>query len=256
MCQTWITLHCVFAYIVLASASLLIVIRVIAIWNKDKIIMTIAIGVWVINVASLIISATRLRYHWFAPLSVCVPANVHVLKPNLISTLITDIVLLLVMLVGLHRARLDGGGLLSLGEILWKQGIIWLFLATMAEVPPVVLMCLDLNAVFDAMFTLPLVVTLSIAATRIHRSLVDHVHGSTVIRDSRGCSYPCSNIMQNPVAHNTDQFNRTEGTVHTTRVQYPTTHMSRDITMDMDKEGHHKPSVLIADEDLERGVTK
>jgi hypothetical protein len=62
--------------------------------------------------------------------------------------------------------------------------------------------------------------------------------------------------MQNPVAHSTEQFNRTEGTVHTTRVQYPTPQMSGDTTMDMDKEGHRKPSVLIPDEDLERGVRK
>jgi hypothetical protein len=75
---------------------------------------------------------------------------------NAIATLVSDVVLLLTMLVGLLRLNRNGvmGGF---GQLLWKQvcsaavsssliadmfsmgkGLVWLFLATVAEVPPVV----------------------------------------------------------------------------------------------------------------------
>jgi hypothetical protein len=59
-------------------------------------------------------------------LDTCLLLNVQIIKLNFISTLITDIALLLVMLIGLLRLCRDGGGMLSLGRILWKQvGWLW-----------------------------------------------------------------------------------------------------------------------------------
>jgi hypothetical protein len=51
----------------------------------------------------------------------CTPKNIQITKINLISTLVTDVVLLLIMLVGLLRLRVKGVGMLSLGQLLWKQ---------------------------------------------------------------------------------------------------------------------------------------
>lgn len=42
-------------------------------------------------------------------------------KPTVFASLITDVVLLLIMLVGLLRMRLDRSGSFALGRILWKQ---------------------------------------------------------------------------------------------------------------------------------------
>ena len=73
--------------------------------------------------------------------------------------LISDIVLLVTMLIGLLRLRQHGVGTRGLGLLLWKQvgcflvsslfspsanvisvrqGLIWLLIATVAEVPPIV----------------------------------------------------------------------------------------------------------------------
>lgn len=38
-----------------------------------------------------------------------------------IVTLVTDIVLLLIMLVGVFRLRRDGGGAMALGRLFWNQ---------------------------------------------------------------------------------------------------------------------------------------
>jgi hypothetical protein len=78
--------------------------------------------------------------------------------PTLISMLVTDLVLLVTMLIGLLHVRHHGAGRFALRRLVWKQvrwrqslgslvpanvisvweGIIWLFAATAAELPPVV----------------------------------------------------------------------------------------------------------------------
>jgi hypothetical protein len=42
-------------------------------------------------------------------------------KTNVIVTLIADIVLLLIVLIGLLRLLYDGSGSFALGRLLWKQ---------------------------------------------------------------------------------------------------------------------------------------
>jgi len=42
------------------------------------------------------------------------------------------------MLIGLLRLRFHENGAFSMGRFLWKQGLIWLFIATVSEVPPAV----------------------------------------------------------------------------------------------------------------------
>jgi hypothetical protein len=94
-------------------------------------------------------------------------------KSSIIVTLITDIILLLIVLIGLLRLLHDGSGSFALGRLLWKQvgrcgpnsdllsqfaslfplpkGVIWLLIATVAEVPPTV--C---SASFLVCFCLPI----------------------------------------------------------------------------------------------------
>jgi hypothetical protein len=89
----------------------------------------------------------------------CIILNTEKHKPSIISTLITDIVLLLIVLIGLLPLLHDRGGSFALGRLLWKQvrsgrsrftvsqftylfplpkGVIWLLIATVVEVPPTV----------------------------------------------------------------------------------------------------------------------
>jgi len=108
-----------------------------------------------------------------------VATNIRSTKPAVIATLATDLVLLLTMLVGLFGMRRYGGGRFGLGSFLWKQGVAWLLIATVAEVPPAVFLSLNLNDPLDAMFQFPTFITMSIAATRMHRSLADYGSGSS-----------------------------------------------------------------------------
>ncbi|KAN0141802.1 hypothetical protein V8E53_000264 [Lactarius tabidus] len=171
-CQLWVVFCIIFASLALAAASSLIVIRIIAIWNRNRIAMAIAMLAWSTNVAFLIHYPTQVHAAWAPEQSVCEVLNTESGNKNVIATLITDVVLLLTMLFGLLRLR-QHGTMFALGQLLWNQGLVWLFFASVAEVPPVVFIILNLNAPFNLMFQLSGLVVMSIAATRMHRSLTE-----------------------------------------------------------------------------------
>jgi hypothetical protein len=85
--------------------------------------------------------------------------NLHISKLNILVTLATDIILLLIMFFGLLRLGFHERSAFGLGRLLWKQvgryfslavvffayivvrihkGVTWLLVATIAEVPPAV----------------------------------------------------------------------------------------------------------------------
>jgi hypothetical protein len=53
----------------------------------------------------------------------CLLTNLEVTKPNIIASLVSDVVLLLIMLTGILRLRLEEGNDFGLGHILWNQ--VW-----------------------------------------------------------------------------------------------------------------------------------
>ena len=87
-------------------------------------------------------------------------ANLHILELNILVTLATDVILLLIMFFGLLRLGFHERGTFGLGRLMWKQvgyrcfslsvvlsaymvvcihkGVIWLLVATIAEVLPAV----------------------------------------------------------------------------------------------------------------------
>ncbi|KAF8491223.1 hypothetical protein F5888DRAFT_1075822 [Russula emetica] len=180
-CQVWITFQLTFAFLGLAAASLLIISRIVAIWNKNRLVVGTAITVWATNASVVILGIARMRSSWDPILQECMMLNTEKDKFSVISILISDIVLLLIVLIGLLRLLHDSGGTFALGRLLWKQGVIWLLIATVAEVPPTVFIVLNLNASFNLMSQLPSLIAMAIAATRIYRNLADFAYGSTDI---------------------------------------------------------------------------
>ncbi|KAN0141799.1 hypothetical protein V8E53_000261 [Lactarius tabidus] len=171
-CQLWVIFLATFSYLAFAAASLLIVIRIIAIWERNRIAVVIAICAWSTNVAFFIHSITVLHSTWVPAQSVCGVLNSESSNKNVVGTFITDVVLLLTMLVGLLRLR-RRNIMFGFGQLLWKQGLIWLLLATVAELPPAVFIILNLNDPLNLMFQAPALIWMTIAATRMYRSLTD-----------------------------------------------------------------------------------
>ncbi|KAH9954860.1 hypothetical protein BC827DRAFT_922878 [Russula dissimulans] len=192
-CQFWLTFTVTTGYAAVATASLLIALRVIAIWNRNKIVYAIAMSAWVTNVACIMQAIVRLRSIWSPTARTCVVSNSTATRVNIIVTLATDTVMLLIMLVGLLRWRFREGGASGLGRFLWIQGLIWLLLATIGYLPATIFISLDLNAPFNLMFGASTVTTVSIAATRMYRTLTDYYNNrditiSSPIRSRRPAS--------------------------------------------------------------------
>ncbi|KAH9958705.1 hypothetical protein BC827DRAFT_546512 [Russula dissimulans] len=166
-CQLWVTFQLLLAHIAVATASLVVYV--------------IAMGAWVTNLACLIRGIVLIRSVWSPLTSTCMSPNSAVTDLNWIVSLSTDTLLLLIMLLSLFRRRYEYDGVSSLRRLLWNQGLIWLLLVTIAYVLPVVFITLNLNASFNMMFQTPALVTLSIAATRMYRSLTDFRSHATSI---------------------------------------------------------------------------
>ncbi|KAH9956517.1 hypothetical protein BC827DRAFT_1385966 [Russula dissimulans] len=174
-----------FGYIAFSGGSFLILLRMIAIWNKRKSIIAIAAIMWGTYVAFLIQGIVRayiyaqIRSAYLETMNICMVTNVQSLKLNIIVTLVSDILLLLIMLIGLLRLRYHEHGAFSMGRLLWKQGLIWLFIATASEVPQAIHSTTYVFICYLWLFWVPSLVALSIAATRIHRSLADFAYENT-----------------------------------------------------------------------------
>lgn len=100
-------------------------------------------------------------------------ANPHIANINALISFTTDIILLLIMFFGLFRLHFHKS-VFGMGRLLWRQGPVWLLVAFIADILPLVFLCLNLNDPLDVMCLTPSIVALSIAATRIHRGLVDY----------------------------------------------------------------------------------
>jgi len=102
----------------------------------------------------------------------CVIPNAHVAFAGVIATLSCDAILMFSVLWGLFRRRPAYS--YGIWGVLWNQGLIWTTLVTIAEVPTVVLFCLNLDPVINLAPSPPEVVIIAVGATRLYRSLHDY----------------------------------------------------------------------------------
>jgi len=134
---------------------------------------------------------------------------------------------------------------------MWKQGVLWFILATICEIPPTVFICLNLNDAYNLMFLMPWLITLSIAATRMYRTLADF-GSSTISHESAPDSHTVPRSRGTPAAPAT--LARLEVAVHRTYEEHrksPMSHGSPSVGVDMDVELQDKPGVLILDDNGE-----
>ncbi|KAH9974529.1 hypothetical protein BJV77DRAFT_643107 [Russula vinacea] len=135
-CQASATSTWFSAVLGLGPGSLLIVLRIFAIWNGNKVMVAISAGLWGFTVSLLFLGVVRVNSRLqfftlvlstsrFAPYGSLWQQmynhNVETSKLSLVSLFVTDCTLLLIMLVGLLRLRSHGGGTLELGRLLWNR---------------------------------------------------------------------------------------------------------------------------------------
>ncbi|KAI0318215.1 hypothetical protein OF83DRAFT_1083056 [Amylostereum chailletii] len=166
-------------------SSCIILIRVIAIWERDMFIILVGWGVWLGNVAALvydvIVASSSCDFTaggslnnppfpvWqlrFVPIAggECTVENAQKTLAQFVMFLATELFLLSLMLAGLLKRRMGTSRPMGVWRTLHSQGWIWLLLSMIAESPNVVLLVFNLNDGPDS--------RKSIGAARMYRGFV------------------------------------------------------------------------------------
>ncbi|KAH9985086.1 hypothetical protein BJV77DRAFT_139589 [Russula vinacea] len=209
-------------------------------FQLNKFAVMLAVIVWGIDVVSHIQNTARVRSVRVPGQSFCAPVQTESTILYFIPSIISDIVLLLIMFFGLLILRRRGGGTIGLTYLLWKQGVIWLALATATEVLPLVFIILNMKHHYNnstpQMLQTPGLVMMIIAATRMHRALVDFASESSDMAhvNVQASSLVISKTKQTDAAPTT--LHRIEIAVDTAFEQHPTAQITDDDSSDISTE--------------------
>ncbi|KAI0281010.1 hypothetical protein BGY98DRAFT_270526 [Russula aff. rugulosa BPL654] len=177
-CQAWLVFGSVIATLgCYGLGSILIILRIFAIWERNKVIMAITIVIFVSNISYQLSGVVNTRAVWDPATKSCLRLGLTDVKGLALGALITDTSLLLIMLAGLLRLRQRDGSFHDLAYILWKQGAMWLAIAAASQFPQVLTLFLNVNVAYKEIFFIPAVITIVIAGTRMYRDLT--YYGST-----------------------------------------------------------------------------
>ncbi|KZV67817.1 hypothetical protein PENSPDRAFT_754618 [Peniophora sp. CONT] len=154
------------------AATTLLFVRVGSVWRWDKRVTVVFLLMLTANTALSIYSTVQIRsFYQFVSITTpaCPISGFNSNIPNVFMNLVTDTGLLCMLFIGLRRwgdARAFG-----LWNLLWNQGLIYVALFVIVDLPFLVFLFLDLNGIISIMFSLPPALILPIAATRFYRSL-------------------------------------------------------------------------------------
>ncbi|KAI9438350.1 hypothetical protein H4582DRAFT_2076946 [Lactarius indigo] len=168
-CQAVTVMTFVSAYLTLLFASALIALRITALWEHNKSVIAIAFTSWLSNFVIYVYSTVKSRGGWTG--SVCVIQDTFRTNISTFSTLAMDFLFLTLLLVGLLRWKVRSGGIF---QFMYAQGLAWVLVVALAEIPPAVFIALELNDPFNMMFQVVGLSMMSIGASRTYRGLVDY----------------------------------------------------------------------------------
>jgi len=155
----------------IGSASTMLMIRTIAIWNRAPLVtaplVIASLGQWGV----LLRGSTTVRSSWSDTLGACVISNVlpRATEWTYLYTMSFDLVVLVLTTIGLVRSP----GRSSLWQLLFRQGVIYFLIAFVANTVTVVFLLLNLNVIMSAIFSFPASTASSIAACRSFVSLTN-----------------------------------------------------------------------------------
>jgi len=169
-CQVLVSMTFTFFPLAILSASLLVFLRVYALWEGNNVVIVIASAFWLADAIAFIYVLATSSGYWSN--GSCTIDRIMHIRISVISTFISDLALLALMLSGILRwkgpRKIDGTWWL-----LYKQGLAWIVLFALAEVPPLVLIILNLNNYMDFMFLAPGVMAMTVGASRLYLGLVN-----------------------------------------------------------------------------------
>ncbi|KAH9999662.1 hypothetical protein BJV74DRAFT_166007 [Russula compacta] len=169
-CRATVIMNYIFGYLSILFASSLIILRIYALWEKHRMVTAVASGCWLANAISYTYSVATFvgqRIGMF-----CEEDNTLHNRISIFCTFTTDLILLALMLAGVLRWKGEGESG-YLWWLLYTQGLAWVVVFALAEVPPVVFIILDLNYPMNRMSLFPAVIILSVGASRFYLGLIN-----------------------------------------------------------------------------------
>ncbi|VDB85589.1 unnamed protein product [Peniophora sp. CBMAI 1063] len=171
-CEGWLLSVFVLGFLAFELASILVAIRVVAIWQHSRPVMALIGAALLTQFAFIIYVSSQANAHWDPVGKGCAFEDTEAARKFYTTTLVVDTFLLVLMFVGLARVR--DARTHGLWRFLWVQGFMWVVLVMIVEIPSVTLLWLNLNQPMNVIFTTPELVALVIAATRMYRSLSNY----------------------------------------------------------------------------------
>ncbi|KAG9104049.1 hypothetical protein FRC06_005946 [Ceratobasidium sp. 370] len=175
-CQIFYTIIQLFGNIAIGTSSALLMLRVIAIWSRNRYILlgllTIALGHWTI----LFLGVISVRSAWNPAANVCIVTGTSTTLLRLVYgyTMAFDLMVLIVSTAGLLRSGGRQGS--DLWKLLFRDGIVYFVVAFVGNAVASVFTILHLNAAMDIIFTVPAATFSCIVACRAVRRLSEWAH--------------------------------------------------------------------------------
>ncbi|KAI0754416.1 hypothetical protein C8Q80DRAFT_1094109 [Daedaleopsis nitida] len=186
-CQALYTFNQIFGQAASGFASINLSIRTMALWSHDKRvvapIIVIILGHW-----SLILQGVLVKASW-DPMAGCVVSGTSntILAATFIYSMCFDLFILLLssykLVIGVQ------GGRSQLMTLLFKDGLVYFFIAFFSNLLAVVFILLNLNAIMSVIFNVPAAIFSTIVACRAVRRLTNFSQKGPEVFSSTGHSF-------------------------------------------------------------------
>ncbi|KAF7316096.1 hypothetical protein MIND_00127700 [Mycena indigotica] len=186
-CQSLYTFNQLAGDAAVGFASINLSLRTIAIWSQNTYIkvflVVIILGHW-----SLILQGVLLDAQWSNELGTCVikDTNTTILAATFTYSMVFD---LIVFCLNAYKLGVRRRGKSKLTKMIFKDGLLFFFIAFLANLIATIFMFLKLNPVMSVVFNVPAAIASTIVATRAVRRLTNFTsHGPEMYQPSASSS--------------------------------------------------------------------
>ncbi|KAJ7665966.1 hypothetical protein DFH06DRAFT_263700 [Mycena polygramma] len=167
-------------------ASINLSLRTLAIWSQNKwikiLLVVVILGHW-----SLILQGVLLKAHWDPVAETCVitSSNSTILAATFTYSMCFD---LLVFLLNAYKLGVRRKSSSKLSKMIFKDGLIFFFIAFLANLVATIFMFLSLNSIMTIIFNVPAAIASTIVATRAVRRLTNFTNQGPEMYQPSGSS--------------------------------------------------------------------
>ncbi|KAH9969355.1 hypothetical protein BJV74DRAFT_867900 [Russula compacta] len=173
-CKLWTYFVLFFSYAATTFSLSLYALRGIAVWQRLPLVIGLSAAVVLANVGAWVRRVILSQASWQPLVQVCMWQETQKGLFNNGLLLATEVFFIALIASGISKRN---SGLRAL-RVMYREGLLWLVVAALVQVIPVVFLILNLNDPMNIMFVTPSIICTSIGATRMYRTLSDRQAGN------------------------------------------------------------------------------